>query len=419
MSPKGRRRLAIALLTMVGPDGASFAEPRNGSSGEEGSRRRICAVRIATGSGFSCALTAAGGVECWGFGFSGQLGDGASGPGAQSDTPRPVVSLGSGVAQIATGFSHACAVKRDGSLWCWGSGSSGELGDGQQGAEHLSAVPIQVAALGHDAVQVSAGNSFTCATRKDRTAWCWGENLQGQIGRGSLSTGPLSGVPEPSQVAGMTAVIEVAAGGFHACARLAGGGVWCWGNDQLGELGDGVTGTFNPTPVQAQDLAEVTALDAGQEHTCAVQSDGSLWCWGNNPGGELGIGQTGGFRAVPTKVALPEVRAIDAGFQHTCAIAGPERGLWCWGALQTSVLHNALGAFQVMSNVPLKMGGDLEARVSRSSVGKAHTCAVRDDGLQCWGANQFGELGLGDLQDRFAPIEVRAMCRSRELSGMK
>ncbi len=407
MSPKGLSLVGIGVLSAIGAEGRGFAA-------SDDCRRESCAAQVAAGSGFTCAVTPSGAAECWGLGSVGQLGNGASGAGVQSDLPQPVVSLGSGVAQVTAGFSHACALKRDGTLWCWGNGFAGELGDGQQGPGHQSAVPVQVAALGREGVQVSAGNSFTCAVKRDRTAWCWGENLQGQIGQGFLSTGLQTGIATPSRVIGLSQVAEVAAGGFHACARVVGGAVFCWGNDQLGELGDGVTGVFNPTPVAAQGLSGVVALDAGQEHTCAVEADGSLWCWGNNPSGELGIGETGGSRAVPTQVVdLSDAQAVDAGFEHTCAVAGPERALFCWGTLQTSFIYNTLGAFPVQSDVPLRVGGDLEARVSRASVGKAHTCAIREESLLCWGANPFGELGLGDEQDHLAPTRVDALCRER------
>jgi alpha-tubulin suppressor-like RCC1 family protein len=186
----------------------------------------------------TCAVTTAGAVKCFGDNNYGELGIGT----LTSSSPTAVqpTGLGSGVAEIAVGANHVCARKSDGTLWCWGANYAGQLGDGTF-MDHLS--PVQVTSLGTNVAHVEAGGFHTCVIKTDGTTWCWGYNDYGQVGDG---TNTWQGAPVPITTLG-TQVVELSGGTYHTCARVADGSVWCWGNNDHGQLGDGST-TSRPTP---------------------------------------------------------------------------------------------------------------------------------------------------------------------------
>ncbi|MBI4704415.1 MAG: hypothetical protein HY744_25195 [Deltaproteobacteria bacterium] len=190
-----------------------------------------------------------------------------------------------GVVAVAAGGDYTCAVKADGTLWCWGWNQYGQLGDGTTQDKPL---PTQVSALGTSAVAVAAGADHTCAVKADSALWCCGWNQYGQLGDGTTQDKPL-----PTQVKALgTSAVAVAAGWLHTCAVKADGTLWCWGHNEYGQLGDGTT-QDKPLPTQVSALGtSAIAVAAGRAHTCAIKKDGALWCWGRNDYGQLGNGTT-------------------------------------------------------------------------------------------------------------------------------
>jgi alpha-tubulin suppressor-like RCC1 family protein len=316
----------------------------------------------------------------------------AGAPAAPSDGPNKVdgpkeaapANLCGDVAQVAVGLLHACALKGDGSLWCWGANGSGELGDGTFDDK---AAPLSVTALGSEVVQVTVGSSYTCALRRDATVWCWGKNGSGQLGNG-LATD--SSTPTPVTALGST-VVEVAAGGLLTCARRLDRTLWCWG---FGNFADGTGWNGHLIPTQVTGLgSDVAGIAIGQSHYCARKLDGSLWCWGWNAGGQLGDGS---FldRSTPVEVtALGDgVASVSTGSQATCARM-TDGTLWCWGWRNGGATPS-----QVAS-----LGTDVVA----VSGGGAHICARKGNGtLWCWGANSYGQLGDGSARSRDTPVQV-------------
>jgi len=188
----------------------------------------------------SCARLFDGSVRCWGANDSGQLGNGTA---SDSATPVPVPSLGTDVAEVSAGDLSTCARKTDGTLWCWGNNVSGQLGDGTTDSAF---VPVQVASLGNQVAEVSAGDLFACARKTDGTLWCWGTGFIDGAASGSSLT------PVPVAALGDT-VAEVSTGDGAACARKTDGTVWCWGDNTFGIIGDGTT-TTRPAPVPVAAL---------------------------------------------------------------------------------------------------------------------------------------------------------------------
>jgi len=237
------------------------------------------ATVIAAGALHTCAV-AGGSAWCWGDGSDGQLGNGAA---QDASTPVAVSGL-SGVRTVAAGGAHTCAVTLSGSVSCWGLGSSGQLGVGSTTG---SPSPVAIASLGAPAAVVSAGNATTCALTAVG-AKCWGYGQFGQLGDGATADSPV-----PVDVMALpTSAPAVAAGGEHTCALDPGGGVWCWGEDESGQLGDDGAAD-SPVPVQVLGIASgAGAIAAGTAHTCTVDGAGGVRCWGWNVSGQLGNGTT-------------------------------------------------------------------------------------------------------------------------------
>jgi alpha-tubulin suppressor-like RCC1 family protein len=203
------------------------------------------------------------------------------------------VPLPAPAVKIASGQDHSCAVLVDRSLWCWGSADWGQLGtEGDWGVGctvHCKLGPVQVPGLGSDVDDVAAGSGTTCAIRKDGSLWCWGANDVGQLG----AVGPAK-VFSPTLVAGMDSdVMRVAAGDGVVCALKRDRALWCWGQNFGGQLGNASTSSSD-IPLEVSGFAAtVASVSIGWNQTCARTTDGGAWCWGTGSWGELGNGTFG------------------------------------------------------------------------------------------------------------------------------
>ena len=338
---------------------------------------------LAMGSGFVCAVTAAGSIKCWGYGAGYQMGDGskvesnptpktvgisgaagiAAGdnfsmalslgsvlhwggslgyPGAPSG-PNPTTVL-TGMKAISGGWNHACAVTVAGSATCFGRNELAQLGQG-------SSAPAIVTpnGLSTGVKSLSAGNGFTCAVTTAGAALCWGE-----AGDGRLGNGVSSGLMPPTGVKGLNSGVQaIGTGTFHACALLANGTVQCWGYGEWGNLGDGGTAQ-KTTPVAVASLGgTAVALATGSTHNCVLMEAGGVRCWGS--GGALGNGGSAN-QPKPTDVVdlAGEVSSITSGTNggHTCAVL-KDGTLQCWG----SNLHGQVGDGTPLGHTPAYVVG--------------------------------------------------------------
>ena len=349
------------------------------------------AVSMTAGRDHTCALLAAGTARCWGENSQGQVGDGTTL--VDRLVPTAVVGL-SGAVAVATGYGHSCAVLVDGTAKCWGYNGFGQLGDGTTTDR---ATPTVVSGL-TTAVAIGGAGFRTCAVLSSGAPKCWGDNAAGQVGDGTGSSRTV-----PTAVSGFTGAVAVASGaaGEHTCALLAGGTAKCWGNNNLGQVGDGTT-TNRSTPVTVTGLAGAVAISAGASHSCALIFDGTARCWGENVSGQIGDG-TLVDRQVATRVTgLVGAVAISTGTFHTCALVvdGTAR---CWGLNLDGQVGD--GTITSRRQVPTAVTGLTGA--TAISAGGGHTCARRNDSsVRCWGRNDDGEIGNNTLIDSAEPAAV-------------
>lgn len=351
------------------------------------------ATVVSAGTTDTCSVTQAGGVKCWGRNDYGQLGDGTT---TVRLTPVDVTSLSSGMISVSAGVNHTCAITQTGGVKCWGANWEGQLGDGTT-TGHLT--PVNVTGLSSGVAAIAAGYGHTCALTLTGAVKCWGMNSIGQLGDGT-TIGRLTPVDVTGLSSGVTAI---AAGNSHICALLLAGGVKCWGWNGTGQLGDGST-TTRLAPVDVAGLSSgVAAISLGSAHTCAITQAGGVKCWGYNTNGQLGDGTTTGS-LTPVDVAglSTGAAAIAAGYGQTCALslAG---GVKCWGMNGIGQLGDGTTTTRL---TPVDVAG-LSSGVAAIAAGNAHTCALTlAGGVKCWGLNGDGQLGDGTTTPRLTPVDV-------------
>lgn len=311
-----------------------------------------------------------------------------------------LVFAGAGVAatpMLAAGTNHTCSLSADGGVQCWGDNFNGQLGDATNNDTNI---PVPVDGLASGVEAIAAGVDHTCALTDAGGVKCWGGNFRGQLGDASNDDSNV-----PVDVDGLSTGVEaVAARGDFTCAVTTTGGAKCWGYNGYGQLGDGTT-THRNSPVDVGGpLTDVVGISAGHTHACAVISGGGVKCWGENLYGWLGDG-TDTNSIVPVDVInlSSPVLKIAVGQFHSCAL-NTVGGVQCWGGNQYDQLGDGSGS---QSEVPVDVSG-LTSGVASLSVGNYHSCAVTTAAaVKCWGSNDDGELG-DDSGDAFSntPVDV-------------
>jgi alpha-tubulin suppressor-like RCC1 family protein len=257
---------------------------------------------IDAGPSFGLALKRDGTVWGWGGNHSGQLGDGTTG-----SLYRPVQAQGlSEVVAIAAGGTHAIALKADGTVWTWGNNVYGQIGNGESGLSTVDSsdkrvlTPWKVASLS-GIVAISAGARHNLAIKSDGTVWTWGGNDNNLIDADSHV------VPTPVQRAGLADVRAVTSGFWHALGIKNDGSVWGWGSRYYRQIGDGNPDNTDPNsvvPLPTVGLSNVSALAAGEDTSFALTTDGTVYGWGDNNLGKLGLGSITTNVTVPTSVGV-------------------------------------------------------------------------------------------------------------------
>jgi alpha-tubulin suppressor-like RCC1 family protein len=362
---------------------------------------------LAVGGDHSCVLRGEE-LECWGSNSAGQLGISVNTASQSCDVPCSrapvaVTGLSASVESIAAGESETCALLAGGSVACWGTNESGQLGDGSSSGPDLcdntpcSTTPVVVSGLS-GAIAIATNGNAACAVLSSGAVECWGSNIYGELGNGSVASGNPGGASSvPLVVSGLTGATAVAVGGYHACALLLDGTIQCWGYNVYGQLGDGST-TDSTAPVPVSNVTGAVAIAAGTYNTCALLADGTVVCWGDNASGNLGLGTSIGPQTcsndtpcATTPVKVPDlsgVTAIAAGDDSTCALLS-DGTVRCWG----SNAYGELGdGTQTPSATPVEVSGVSGA--SAIAMGWLSVCVLVSSGdVVCWGDDSWGQLG--------------------------
>jgi len=441
------------------------------------------AVEIEAGWHHTCALTTAGGVNCWGNNHDGQLGDGTN---IDRSTPVQASSL-SNVKSIAAGYGHAVALKTDGTIWTFGWNGFGQLGDGSyanrsqpvqsSGFSNIAAIAAgygHTVALRNDGTvwtvgdnhvgqfasgdttpdratapaqaiwisgvaAITAGNDFTLALKGNGMVWAWGSGSFGQSGSGtpdarwfpyevteqspgpppvgtlSLPTfDPDGGAYSSTQAVRIRSsnaeagISDVSTGGSHFLVRLSDGSFYGWGNNYYAQLGFSPGGPLpDPakytitTPLQVSVPSGVVAHAAGGNHNLLLKSDGTVWAWGASFQGQLGVAvPNASFRTTIEQVSgLTGVKAIYAGGATSIAVK-TDGTVWGWGDITPS---SGLTSAQ-----PVQLSNLTNAK--SISPGAAHILVVKSDGtVSAWGYNSNGELGNGTNNNSSTPVPVSGL----------
>lgn len=378
-------------------------------------------ITIDAGQESTCGLRSDGTVWCWGSRLHGELGDGLVG--GSSTVPVQVQTASgalAGVSQLSVGNQHACALLGDGSAWCWGRNDHGQVGPGWASGAEPFAVRMTDGGAALPAIrEVSANALLTLALLETGSVRCWGSSDLGQCGDGTTGYGNqrIDPVTVRSATGPIRRIVAISAGGGQHCALRDDATAWCWGWNRWGAVGDGTAGNLRTlaVKVRAADgsvLRGITAIAAGEEHTCALLTGGEAWCWGGARLGRLGVGTTGGpdgrilhpVRVRTHEGALAPVTAIDL-YRSTCALK-PDGSAWCWGPGRRGQLGDGTRSDRLLPVRVRTATGPLTDLLDLS-IQRAHACAVDGQGRAwCWGANDRGQLGDGTRTDRLVAVRV-------------
>ncbi|MEI6448035.1 MAG: hypothetical protein WCO96_09185, partial [Actinomycetes bacterium] len=347
---------------------------------------------LSNGLNHSCLLFTGGSVSCWGSNSSGQLGDGT-----RTDRSRAVTVSGVSTAiQLSASEDHTCALIRGAKVQCWGENSDGQLGDGTR---NESAVPVTVQGIS-GAIQVSTGGSHSCAILRSGVAQCWGSNANGQLGTGSKASRSLKPVP----VAGLTNATRIAAGRFHTCAVRKTHQVACWGYNGYGALGDG-TVTARPKLVTVPGILNAAEVSVGPSLSCAVLDNSLIKCWGGIKGaGMVGDGSADASTTPVYVSGILNAESVSIGESHACALTST-RSVTCWGANSDGQLGDGTTVGRPLPEVVSGL-----ADIVGLASGRSHSCAASAGGTAwCWGLNRFGSLGDETTARRSRPVPVSGL----------
>ncbi len=346
----------------------------------------------------ACVAVADGSVKCWGGNSKGQLGNNST-----TDAAQPVAATIDKVVRIAGGggpiSQFTCAVKSDGTAWCWGfNGYGGILGDGKNGMDSL--IPVQTTGLA-GAQLIATGPGHACASAS-ADIFCWGSNqTYGALGDTDPSVLNGSAVPHKIPAGNLPGsnVTSLTAGSFNNCATFANGDLYCWGRGDFGQLGLNSKNN-QPTPQKVTLPKKALQVAAGDLHACALLDDATVVCWGHNFSGQIGDGSAMNDKLTPTAVmGLSGVASIGLGDSHSCAVL-QNGSVSCWGLNNNGQLGNGQ---TVDSNVPVAVMN--VANAQRVEGGSDFTCAyLTTGGVRCWGLNTTGQLGDNTKMNSKVPV---------------
>jgi len=339
------------------------------------------------------------GLWGWGYGIQGQLGNNAI---TDRSSPVQTISGGTNWKQVSSGYYHTAAIKTDGTLWVWGDNSAGQLGNNTIISRSS---PVQTISGGTNWKQVYAGYGHTAAIKTDGTLWLWGFGTSGELGNNST----LSRSSPVQTISGGTNWKEVSCGEKFTAAIKTDGTLWLWGRGSSGQIGDN-TITFRSSPVQTISGGNNwKQVSCGRNHTAAIKTDGTLWLWGFGTSGELGNNSTlSRSSPVQTISGGNNWKQVACGYFHTAAVK-TDGTLWLWGSGVNGELGNN-STLSRSSPVQTISGGNNWKQVSCGFIiqgTSGHTAAIKTDGtLWLWGLGAEGQLGDNTIISKSSPVQT-------------
>lgn len=376
----------------------------------------------------ACGIKADRTVWCWGGDTNGRLGNG---PGVTADQSQPYQVPGlTNAVKISVFLSHICALIKDGTAWCWGENVQGSLGDGTTTTRHS---PVRVQFF-NDLIDISAGDDNTCVVRRNGEGWCWGVGTGGQLGNGASANSQT-----PVRVSNVNDFVAIYRGNVAYCGVTRRGNGYCWGTEMTGSFGNGGASGVQNTPSEITGLTDIVEIDIGDENTCALRSNGQISCWGAGTAGQLGNGTNTAVQATPvTVLGISDFVEMGTTSSTGCGLRANGE-FWAWGEDYLGRLGNG-EADTSNKNVPTRSFGEnfialstncgfgivnpdatrtnapnslLADKLGVSAAGTAaagrHSCMIKPDGtIWCWGYEEYGQLGNGGAttETQQSPVPV-------------
>lgn len=341
--------------------------------------------KVSTASATTCAITTSGILKCWGDNIYGQVGNGTY----TTVTTPTIIDSGTSYIDVGVGFYHVCALTSSGIAKCWGYNGSGQVGVNDVPAVNTPSVVITQQTFS----SITVGDSFNCALTSSGSPFCWGDNTVGQLSLGepSIITTPSSGT-NATDISTLSFGLYIAGVANCGITTNNGGTLYCFGSNTYGKLGDSTT-IYRPGPTIVDKGVSYSKVAIGKgnpgDHTCAITTAGILKCWGYNAYGQLGLGDTMS-KSLPFKVdGTTTYSEISNGLSHSCGVT-TDGTLKCWGANFYAQVGDGTATTRT---TPTTI--DSGTNYALVSSGSYHNCAITTTGvLKCWGDNSFGQLGM-------------------------
>jgi alpha-tubulin suppressor-like RCC1 family protein len=332
---------------------------------------------IAVSSGFdhTCAIARGGAAYCWGFGYTGQLGNGIK----TNSVTAVAVSGGLRFAHLESGDRSTCGVSTDGAAYCWGQEPDYDI----RGSDYIASATPRRVADGVTFHALTVGANHSCGLTAAGAAICWGRNGAGQLGDGAQMNSIV-----PVAVSGGLRFVSLSAGNGYTCGVTTANEGYCWGADGFGQLGSGTVGQFMATPVLVAGDLRFAAISVGSYHTCGVTTRGAAYCWGADSLGELGSGAVSVPMGAPVPVAGGLTFAsLALGTRHTCGLTR-QGTTYCWGVNAGGQLGDGTTTTRLQP-VPVAGGLTFASLTARGGL----TCGVTTGGESyCWGMPVMGAV---------------------------
>lgn len=353
---------------------------------------------LSAGDNHTCVLKSNGTAYCWGDNSVGQLGNGST----ESSMTPVAVSGGLRFKSISVGWDHACGVTADNDAYCWGRGRYGRLGNG---SSENSSAPVAVS-VGLSFEHIDAGMAHTCGITTDGDAFCWGRNEDGILGNNAIK-GSLVPVP----VSGGHKFGSINAGSATTCGITTSGDAYCWGASDFGNLlglGDGNPfRSLTPGLVAGEFDFQPDSISVGLDHVCAVTTADNAVCWGRGRYGKLGIGTADALGVIENLRTPRQINgnisfaSLATGVFQTCGISTDSKA-YCWGRNGSGQLGDGTTD---MRTEPVAVSANVEFK--ELTIGVDHACGVSSgDEIYCWGNGSAGKLGTRSSDNKLTPTKV-------------